>query len=189
VVIAATIAVGRTTDSATPWRGSVDHILLIALIGAITWLIASLVLVIERRAIARFAGGDSGLTDADRQRRRMKTQITTLRRLVIAVVVVFGVAAALMTFPRFADIGTTLFASAGVLSVVAGLAAQTSLGAVFAGMQIAFSDAIRVGDVVVGLWDQRRLVLPTTYFTTTPFQNWTRKATELLGQCTVRPPL
>jgi hypothetical protein len=70
---------------------------------------------------------------------------------------------------------------------------------VFAGMQIAFSDAIRVGDVVVledewgrieeitltyvvvKLWDQRRLVLPTTYFTTTPFQNWTRNATELLG--------
>jgi hypothetical protein len=111
----------------------------------------------------------------------------------------FGLAAALMTFPSFTDIGKTLFASAGVLSVVAGLAAQTSLGAVFAGIQIAFSDAIRVGDVVVledewgrieeitltyvvvHLWDERRLVLPCTYFTTTPFQNWTRNATELLG--------
>jgi hypothetical protein len=69
----------------------------------------------------------------------------------------------------------------------------------FAGIQIAFSDAIRVGDVVVlegewgrieeitltyvvvHLWDERRLVLPTTYFTKTPYQNWTRNATALLG--------
>ena len=106
-----------------------------------------------------------------------------------------------MTFPTFSDIGTTVFASAGVLSVVAGLAAQTSLGAVFAGMQIAFSGAIRVGDVVqledgqwwgrieeitlsyvvVRLWDERRLVLPCTYFTTEPFENWTRSATEIMG--------
>ncbi len=131
----------------------------------------------------------------------MRTQVTVLRRLAIAIVVILGVAAILMTFPRFSDIGTTVFASAGVLSVVAGLAAQTSLGAVFAGMQIAFSGAIRVGDVVqlengqwwgrieeitlsyvvVQLWDERRLVLPTTYFTTEPFENWTRSATEIMG--------
>ena len=131
--------------------------------------------------IARYAGGDDEITDADRRWRRVRTQVTVLRRLAIAVVVVLGVAAILMTFPSFSDIGTTVFASAGVLSVVAGLAAQTSLGAVFAGMQIAFSGAIRVGDVVeleqghwwgrieeitltyvvVRLWDERRLVLPS----------------------------
>lgn len=199
VVVAATIAVNRTSAQSASWRGWLDHTLVIALIGAITWLLARLVKVVERRMLSRFAGGETEMTDADRHRRRAKTQITTLRRLVIAIVVLFGAAAALMTFPAFANIGTTLFASAGVLSVVAGLAAQTSLGSVFAGMQIAFSDAIRVGDVVVledewgrieeitltyvvvQLWDQRRLVLPTTYFTTTPFQNWTRNATELLG--------
>jgi hypothetical protein len=127
--------------------------------------------------------------------------VTVLRRLAIAIVVILGGAAILMTFPSFSDIGTTVFASAGVLSVVAGLAAQTSLGAVFAGMQIAFSGAIRVGDVVqledgqwwgrieeitlsyvvVRIWDERRLVLPTTYFTTEPFENWTRSATEIMG--------
>lgn len=198
VVIATIIAVEATTDTSAPWRRWVDHILLIALVAAITWLVASLVLVAERRAISRFGGGGQ-MADADLQRRRVRTQVTTLRRLVIAVVVLLGIAAALRTFPAFAQIGTTLFASAGVLSVVAGLAAQTSLGAVFAGMQIAFSGAIRVGDVVVlegewgrieeitltyvvaEIWDQRRLVLPTTYFTTKPFQNWTRNATELLG--------
>ena len=199
MVVAANIAMRRVADPAASWRAWVDHTLVILLIAAVTWLLASLVRVVERQVFAKFGGGDEGLTDADRQRRRVLTQVTTVRRLVIAVIVVLGVAAALMTFPAFANIGTTLFASAGVLSVVAGLAAQTSLGSVFAGMQIAFSDAIRVGDVVVleeewgrieeitltyvvvQLWDQRRLVLPTTYFTTTPFENWTRNATELLG--------
>lgn len=199
MVIAASAALSRVSDPESSWRSWLDHLLVIVLIGTITWLLASLVMVAERRAIARFGGGDEGLTDADRHRRKIRTQVTTLRRLVIAVVVVLGAAAALMTFPSFSDIGKTLFASAGVLSVVAGLAAQTSLGAAFAGIQIAFSDAIRVGDVVVledewgrieeitltyvvvHLWDERRLVLPCTYFTTTPFQNWTRNATELLG--------
>jgi small-conductance mechanosensitive channel len=199
VVIAASTALRRTTDPASSWRAWVDHMLVIVLIGVLTWVVVSLVRVAERQVIARFAGGDTGLTDADRHRRKIKTQVLTLRRIVVAIVVVLGAAAALMTFPSFSDIGKTMFASAGVLTVVAGLAAQTSLGSVFAGIQIAFSDAIRVGDVVVleeewgrieeitltyvvvHLWDERRLVLPCTYFTTTPFQNWTRNATELLG--------
>jgi small-conductance mechanosensitive channel len=202
VVFGSSIAVQRTSDPQHDgWRGWLDHTLLILLIAALTWLLASLVLVAERRAIARYGGGDDEISDADRIWRRVRTQVTVLRRLAIAIVVILGSAAILMTFPRFSDIGTTVFASAGVLSVVAGLAAQTSLGAVFAGMQIAFSGAIRVGDVVqlengqwwgrieeitlsyvvVRLWDERRLVLPCTYFTTEPFENWTRSATEIMG--------
>ena len=202
VVFGSSIAVQRTSDRAhDSWRGWLDHTLLILLIAALTWLMALLVLVAERRAIARYGGGDDEISDADRIWRRVRTQVTVLRRLAMAVVVILGGAAILMTFPRFSDIGTTVFASAGVLSVVAGLAAQTSLGAVFAGMQIAFSGAIRVGDVVqlengqwwgrieeitlsyvvVRLWDERRLVLPCTYFTTEPFENWTRSATEIMG--------
>uniref|UniRef100_UPI00321655BA mechanosensitive ion channel family protein n=1 Tax=uncultured Arthrobacter sp. TaxID=114050 RepID=UPI00321655BA len=82
---------------------------------------------------------------------------------------------------------------------VAGLAAQTSLVNVFAGIQLAFTDAIRVDDVVVvqkewgrieeitltyvvvHIWDDRRLILPSTYFTTTPFENWTRRQSEVMG--------
>ena len=93
----------------------------------------------------------------------------------------------------------SILASAGVISIVAGLAAQTSLANVFAGLQLAFTDAIRVDDVVViddewgrieeitltyvvvHIWDDRRLVLPSTYFTTNPFQNWTRKESAVLG--------
>ncbi|PND56918.1 mechanosensitive ion channel protein MscS [Mycobacterium sp. ENV421] len=199
VMIAALTAFDRVTGSDAPWRGMVHQILVILLIAAMTWVVSSLVMVAEQRVIARFGGGDAQMTDADRHRRKIRTQVTLLRRIAVAVVVLIGTAAALMTFPSFVDLGRTLFASAGVLSVVAGLAAQTSLGAAFAGIQIAFSDAIRVGDVVVleeewgrieeitltyvvvHLWDERRLVLPCTYFTTTPFQNWTRQATELLG--------
>jgi small-conductance mechanosensitive channel len=195
VVFGSSIAVQRTSHPHDSWRGWLDHTLLILLIAALTWLVA------ERRAIARYGGGDDEISDADRIWRRVRTQVTVLRSLAIAIVVILGSAAILMTFPRFSDIGTTVFASAGVLSVVAGLAAQTSLGAVFAGMQIAFSGAIRVGDVVqlengqwwgrieeitlsyvvVRLWDERRLVLPCTYFTTEPFENWTRSATEIMG--------
>lgn len=201
VVFGSSIAVQRTSDPDDSWRGWLDHTLQILLIAALTWLLASLVLVAERRAIARYGGGDVEIVDEDRQWRRIRTQVTVLRRLAMALVIILGGAAILMTFPRFSDIGTTVFASAGVLSVVAGLAAQTSLGAVFAGMQIAFSGAIRVGDVVqlengqwwgrieeitlsyvvVRLWDERRLVLPCTYFTTEPFENWTRSATEIMG--------
>src|SRR5262245_19962780 len=201
MVLAASIAVQRTSSTADSWRGWVDHGLLILLIATLTWLLTSLVMVAERRMISVYAGGDDEITDADRRWRRIRTQVTVLRRLAIAIVVVLGVAAILTTFPSFSNIGTTVFASAGVLSVVAGLAAQTSLGAVFAGMQIALSGAVRVGDVVeleegrwwgrieeitltyvvVRLWDERRLVLPCTYFTTTPFENWTRNATEIMG--------
>src|SRR6478609_1963583 len=114
--------------------------------------------------------------------------------LLIALIVVGAIAAVLLTFPEARAAGASLLASAGVISIVAGLAAQTSLANVFAGMQIAFTDGIRVDDVVVlegewgrieeitmtyvvvHLWDDRRLILPSTYFTTTPFQNWTRRA-------------
>lgn len=199
MVVAATITLDSVVAASVWWRGRVDHFMHIMLIATVTWLLTSLVRVAERRSIDRFGGGDGAIVDADRDRRRVRTHVITLRRLAIAVTVVFGSAAALMTFPGFAQLGTTLFASAGVLSVVAGLAAQTALGAVFAGMQISFSGAIRVGDVVViegefgrieeitmtyvvvQIWDLRRLVLPTTYFTTTPFENWTRHANELLG--------
>lgn len=201
ILLAASIALKRTSDAGASWRPLVDHSLLILLIAAITWLGTGLVRVAERRMIARFGGGSEEISDADRRWRRVRTQVEVLRRLAIAVVVIFGAAAILMTFPSFSNIGTTVFASAGVLSVVAGLAAQSTLGAVFAGMQIAFSGAIRVGDVVqlengqwwgrieeitlsyvvVRLWDERRLVLPCTYFTTEPFENWTRSATEIMG--------
>src|SRR5262245_32371757 len=88
MVLAASIAVQRTSSAADPWRGWVDHTLLIVLIGTLTWLLTNLVVVTERRMISAYAGGDDEITDADRRWRRIRTQVTVLRRLGIAIVVV-----------------------------------------------------------------------------------------------------
>jgi small-conductance mechanosensitive channel len=131
--------------------------------------------------------------------RKVRTQLAIVRRLVFVVVAIVVLGAVLLTFPGVQAAGTSVLASAGVVSVIAGLAAQSTLANVFAGIQLAFSDAIRVDDVVVvetqwgrieeitlsyvvvHIWDDRRMVLPSTYFTTTPFENWTRTSSELLG--------
>jgi len=105
----------------------------------------------------------------------------------------------LMTFPGVRALGASLLASAGLISVIAAVAAQSTLGNLIAGLQLAFSDAVRIDDVVVvegewgrieeltltyvavQIWDDRRLILPTSYFTTKPFQNWTRTGSAVLG--------
>ena len=115
------------------------------------------------------------------------------------VIGVLSAAAMLLTFPSARAAGASILASAGVISLVAGLAAQSALANVFAGLQIAFTDALRVDDVVVvedewgrieeitltyvvvHIWDDRRMVLPSPYFTTTPFENWTRTESAVLG--------
>lgn len=195
MVVAVALAVRYSADPDEPWLPVLQHLLLIAGIVAFTWLVGAFAFVVEDRVLARVP-----LDVADnRHARRLRTQVTIVRRLTVAVLVVCGAAGVLLTFPEARAAGASLFASAGLLSIVAGLAAQTSLANVFAGMQIAFTDAIRVDDVVVlegewgrieeitltyvvvHVWDDRRLILPSTYFTTTPFQNWTRRSAELLG--------
>ena len=135
----------------------------------------------------------------NRHARRVRTQVVLLRRLTIVVIVVLAVGVMLMTFPTVRGIGAGVLTSAGVVGVVAALAAQSLLGNVFAGLQLAFSDAVRLDDVVVvegewgrieeltlsyvvvQIWDDRRLILPTSYFTSKPFQNWTRTEAAVLG--------
>jgi hypothetical protein len=177
------------------WRVPVVHALGLALIATVGWLAAVAVSVVADAAQARY---DVDVSD-NRQARRVRTQISLLRRLAVVVIGVLAVAAMLLTFPAARAAGASILASAGIISIVAGLAAQTSLANVFAGLQLAFTDAIRVDDVVVveeewgrieevtltyvvvHVWDDRRLVLPSTYFTTTPFANWTRTGSALLG--------
>ena len=164
-------------------------------IGAGAWVLASTLLFLEDLGLRRYR------TDVrdNRLARRMRTQVLIVRRLTVAVVVVLALGAALLSFPGVEAVGASLLASAGLISVVAALAAQSTLANLFAGLQVVFNDAIRLDDVVivegewgwieeitlsyvvVRLWDDRRMVLPSTYFTTTPFQNWTRKHSELLG--------
>lgn len=195
MVVAVWIAVRVTTPPTVEWRAAVEHLLLVLLIAAGAWWVGALAFVLEDSALKRFR---VDVVD-NRHARRIRTQIIVVRRLTVAIIVICAIAAVLLTFPAARAAGASILASAGVISIVAGLAAQTSLANVFAGMQIAFTDGIRVDDVVVlegewgrieeitmtyvvvHLWDDRRLIMPCTYFTTTPFQNWTRRAADLLG--------
>jgi small-conductance mechanosensitive channel len=195
MVVSVWIVIRAVTADDIGWLPAVEHIMLIVCIIVSSWFIGALAFVIEDSVLKRFR-----MDVADnRHARRVRTQITVVRRVTVSLIAVCAIAAVLLTFPAARAAGASLLASAGVVSIVAGLAAQTSLANVFAGMQIAFTDAIRVDDVVVlegewgrieeitmtyvvvHLWDDRRLIMPCTYFTTTPFQNWTRRAAELLG--------
>lgn len=181
------------------WNGTsittfLMHVLLIVALACLTWMAYAAAWVFEDAAKAR--------QDSDQGRsRRFETQAQVLRRLTQSIIVVVGAVAIIGTFEVARQAMTTVLASAGVISVIAGLAAQQTLGNVFAGLQLAFTDAIRVGDVVVAgdkqetgsveeitlsyvvvrIWDERRLIIPCRYFTQTPFENWTRRAAAQLG--------
>ncbi len=177
------------------WRVGIHQVLRIAGFASGGWLLIGVVAFLFARALARYP---TDMAD-NRVARRVHTQVTILRRISTVLIVIITLGAILLTFQGVQAIGASLLASAGLASVIAGLAAQSTLSNVFAGLQLAFSDAIRVDDVVVvdsqwgrieeitltyivvHIWDDRRLVLPSTYFTTTPFENWTRSGSELLG--------
>jgi small-conductance mechanosensitive channel len=131
--------------------------------------------------------------------RRIRTQSQVFRRIGIMGVGFVTLATMLMTFPNVRHVGVSLFASAGVAGLVAGLAARPVLTNLIAGVQIALTEPIRIDDVVivegewgrieeiamtyvvVRIWDLRRLVVPLSYFIEKPFQNWTRATADLLG--------
>ena len=183
----------------TDWGGAsvttfLMHLLLIVGLACMTWMGYSAAWVFEDAAKARQAS-DNGLS------RRFETRAQVLRRFAQVVIAVVGTIAIIGTFEAARHAMTTVLASAGVISVIFGLAAQQTLGNVVAGLQLAFTDAIRVGDVVVAgdkketgsveeitlsyvvvrIWDERRLIIPCRYFTQTPFENWTRRAAAQLG--------
>jgi small-conductance mechanosensitive channel len=173
----------------------VDFLFRALFIAAATWLVCALLYFFEEVAATRYR---VDVRD-NRVARRVRTQLRMLRRIGVVVIIICAIGAVLLSIPGAATLGASLFASAGLLSVVAGLAAQSTLANVFAGIQLAFNNALRVDDVVivetewgkieeitltyvvVHIWDDRRMVLPSTYFTTNPFQNWTRHNSELLG--------
>ncbi|WP_369053691.1 mechanosensitive ion channel family protein [Kineococcus terrestris] len=177
------------------WRDPTLQVIGLLVVAMVAWLLVVAVNTAQDVLLRRY---DVGVADNRRARQR-RTQVTLLKRIVVVAIVVVAVASMMLTIPGARGLGASVLASAGLLSVVAGLAAQTSLANVFAGLQIAFTDGLRVDDVVVvegewgnieditltyvvvRVWDQRRLILPSTYFTTTPFQNWTRSSAEVVG--------
>lgn len=140
---------------------------------------------------------------ADNLRQRsLATQVRVARRILAAAVVFLAFSLCLLNFEEVRKLGTGLLASAGIAGIVIGLSAQKALGNLLAGVQIAFSQPIRLDDVVVvegewgrieeitltyvvvRIWDRRTLVLPISYFLEKPFQNWTRTSADLIGTVT-----
>jgi len=167
----------------------------IATVIAFAWLAIRGVYFASEQILRRFDVDKKDNLNA----RMIHTQIRVLRRLVLAMVIILAIGAALMSFEEIRSLGVSLLASAGVAGIVLGLAAQKTLGNFFTGLQIAITQPIRLGDavvvegewgwieeinltyVVIKIWDWRRLVLPISYFTDHPFQNWTRHTAEMLG--------
>ncbi|MFB0835782.1 mechanosensitive ion channel family protein [Arthrobacter halodurans] len=189
----------QATAPDAPWHGAVDFLLLVGLIASVAWLLTILLHLVESALLAKYRTDLSGV----RRMAKLRTQVTLLRRVATAVVLTLSVAAVLLLIPQVRALGAGILASAGLISVVAGLAVQGTLSNVFAGLQIAFTDAIRVDDtvfveqqrgtveeitltyVVVATWDGRRLILPSTHFTTVPFENWSRGSDNLSGVVTL----
>jgi small-conductance mechanosensitive channel len=135
----------------------------------------------------------------DLKERKIRTQLLFLRKVMIVVIILLTICAILLTFESLRKLGAGLLTSVGIGGIIIGFAAQRSLGNLFAGLQIAFTQPIRIDDfivvegeaglveeitltyVVLNIWDQRRLILPINYFIERPFQNHTRKSSELLG--------
>ena len=180
------------------WAQYALQTLRICIILTIAWVVVGLVKALEASIVSGVrSSGDPGRAN------RVTTQAQILRRVAEAIIIICGLVGAIMTFPGARLAMGSLLASAGLVSVIAGLAAQSTLGNVFAGLQLAVTDAIRVDDVVVvdeeqgyieeitltyvvvRVWDDRRLIYPSTYFTKTPFANWSRRGTQHTGTLTL----
>jgi small-conductance mechanosensitive channel len=173
----------------------IGRALTLVLIGASAWLVVRIATAVVESSYSRYAAS----TRDPARLRRVRTQVTLIHRIVIAVVGVVAVAAMLLTFPAMRAVGASMLASAGVLGIVAGIAAQSTLGNLFAGLQIAFGDMVRIGDTVVvdgewgtveeitltflavRTWDERRITMPVSYFTSKPFENWSRGGAQMTG--------
>lgn len=167
----------------------------VLLIAAAAWWVLAAARTVKSTMLRRF---DVSVED-NFHAREVHTRIGVLYRIFSFFVVVLAVAFALMTFEAVRSVGTSLLAGAGVTGIILGFAAQKTIGSVFAGIQIALTQPIKIDDavviegewgwieeitltyVVVRIWDLRRLIVPITYFVENPIQNWTRREAEIIG--------
>jgi small-conductance mechanosensitive channel len=196
VVTAAALIIGISlVGLPVQWAAAVRMINSMVLIVSMAVLLSRAVNALRLLILSRF---DTTVADNLRAR-QVNTQLHIISRVIYIAIGFFAVAAILMLFPSVRHVGTSLLASAGIAGVVAGIAAQKVLGNLLAGVQIAFAQTIREDDVlvvegdwgrveeitlsyvVVHIWDDRRLVLPVSYFIEKPFQNWTRTSAALTG--------
>jgi small-conductance mechanosensitive channel len=171
------------------------HIDTLLLIFSIAWISVQFV-----KAGAFYLQGrlDIGTRDNINARSRL-TQINVFKAIVNSLIVILAIAVGLLTFEKVRTIGISLLTSAGIIGIIVGFAAQKSIGMILAGIQLAITQPIRLDDVVivegewgrieditltyvvVKIWDERRLILPVTWFLDKPFQNWTRTGSDITG--------
>lgn len=181
-------------------ESAAGHVLSVLLILVMAWLAIAVLRAIEEVVLERF---DLEVRDNLRAR-KVHTQVEILRKIATVVVTIVAVAAIFLHFDTLRRLGTGILASAGIAGLVIGLAAQRTLGNLLAGIQLALTQPIRIDDVlvvegewgrveeitltyvVVQIWDERRLVLPISYFIEKPFQNWTRTSASILGTVYLR---
>jgi len=182
----------RLPEAVRGFVGHSIHILLIALFG---WVAVKIVYILRDVFLNRY-----NMNVRDNVRARgIHTQMRVISNIIGVGIVVLTVSFILMSFSEVRHIGVSMLASAGVVGIVIGFAAQKTLGNLIAGVQIAIAQPIRLDDVViiegewgwieeitltfvvVRIWDLRRLVVPISYFLEKPFQNWTRTSADLLG--------
>jgi len=131
--------------------------------------------------------------------RKIRTQLQFIRRMAITLILILTACVILLSFNNLRKIGTGLLTGVGVGGIIIGFAAQKSLSNLLAGFQLAFTQPLRIDDVLVvegewgrveeitltyvvlNIWDQRRLILPINYFIEKPFQNWTRTTADIIG--------
>jgi small-conductance mechanosensitive channel len=173
----------------------VQRTLSIGVVWAIAYLVLRVIWVSTQLVFQRF---DIERVDNLRSR-RIRTQLHFIEKIGYAAVTFLAMCGSLMLFESAREFGQSLLASAGVAGIIVGLAAQRSLGNLFAGLQIAFTQPLRIEDavvvegewgwveeinltyVVIRIWDRRRLILPITYFVEKPFYNWTRTTSQIIG--------
>ncbi|MCA1325845.1 mechanosensitive ion channel family protein [Herbaspirillum sp. alder98] len=179
----------------TPGLTSVSYVTSVALVLALTWFLMRCVKSVSVTVIKL-----NPYNVADNLRaRRILTQTRVLSRSAYFIIALLGLSFVLLTLPGARQFGASLLASAGVAGIVAGIAAKPVLGNFFAGLQIAFSQPIRIDDVlivkgewgrveeitgtfvVVKIWDERRMIVPLQWFIENPFENWTHTSATILG--------
>jgi small-conductance mechanosensitive channel len=195
VPLAGVILVVPTLDLPASFQELFKQAASLVLIGAVGFVLYQLVNAAEEAVLNQFRIDVKDNLEA----RKVYTQVKVLKKIAVVVIVLFTASSMLMVFDSVRQLGTSLLASAGVLGIIVGFAAQRSIATVLAGFQIALTQPIRLDDVVIFenewgrieeitltyvvvlIWDQRRLIVPISYFIEKPFQNWTRVSADLLG--------
>ncbi|PZP45565.1 MAG: mechanosensitive ion channel protein MscS [Pseudopedobacter saltans] len=159
------------------------------------WLLISAVYIIEAQLLSFL----NLKKDDNLKERKAITQLQFVKRILIGIIALLTISVILINFDSLRQLGDTLLKSVGIGSLIIGFAAQKSLANLLAGFQIAFTQPLRIDDVlivegewgrveeitltyvVLKIWDERRLILPIQYFIEKPFQNWTRSSSDILG--------